>query len=99
MRQSFGGVTMRKAIEPQMKIGEISIEDIQIDIRSRDEIPKVLIGLQEIYRDRSLRTKVFEALKDLIPENISPDKGRRGMCLQTILVLGVLRLVCNWDYD
>jgi len=90
---------MRKVIEPQMKIGEIAIPDIQIDLQSRDEIPKILIGLWELYRDRSLRNKVFEALKDLIHEKINPNKGRRGMNLQTILVLGVLRLVCNWDYD
>jgi len=82
-----------------MEIGEISIADIQISLRSRDEIPKVLIGLQELYCDRSLRKKVFEALKDLVPEKVNSDKGRRGMNLWTILVLGVLRLVCNWDYD
>jgi hypothetical protein len=99
MRQRFGDVTMRKVIEPQMKIGEIAIADIQINLQSRDEIPKVLIGLQELYCDRSLRKKVFEALKDLVPKGINPDKGRRGMNLWTILVLGVLRLVCNWDYD
>ncbi len=90
---------MRKFIEPQMEIGEIAISDIRIDLKSRDEIPKVLIGLQELYCDRSLRNKVFEALKDLIPEHVCLNKGRRGMCLWTILVLGVLRLVCNWDYD
>ncbi len=99
MRQRFGGEKMRKVIEPQMKIGEISIADIQIDLRSRDEIPKVLIGLQELYCDRSLRKKVFEALKDLVPEKVCPNKGRKGMCLWTIMVLGVLRLICNWDYD
>jgi hypothetical protein len=69
------------------------------DLQSRDEIPKVLIGLQELYCHRSLRKKVFEALKDLIPDNVNQNKGRRGMNLWTILVLGVLRLVCNWDYD
>ncbi len=90
---------MRKVIEPQMGIGEIAIADIQIDLQSRDEIPKVLIGLQELYCDRSLRKKVFEAFKDLVPEKVNPNKGRRGMCLWTILILGVLRLVCNWDYD
>ncbi len=99
MRQRFRVKTMREIIVPQMKIGEIAIADIQIDLQSRDEIPKVLIGLQELYCDRSLRNKVFEALKDQVPEEINPDKGRRGMNLWTILVLGVLRLVCNWDYD
>jgi len=86
-------------IEPQMLVGETAIEDVEIDLRSRDEIPKVLIGLQEIYRDRSVRAKVFEALEDLVPDNVCPDKGRRGMNLWTILVLGVIRLVCRWDYD
>ncbi len=90
---------MRKVIEPQMTIGEISIADIEFDLRSRDEIPKVLIGLQEIYCNRPLREKVFEALKDLVPEKVNPNKGRRGMYLWTILVLGVIRLVCNWDFD
>jgi len=90
---------MRKMIEPQMQIGEAAIEDVEIDLRSRDEIPKVLIGLQEIYRDSSVRAKVFEALADLVPDNVNPDKGRRGMNLWTILVLGVIRLVCKWDYD
>ncbi len=90
---------MRKMIEPQMQIGEAAIEDVEIDLRSRDEIPKVLIGLQEIYRDRSVRAKVFEALEDQVPDNVNPDKGRRGMNLWTILVLGVIRLVCKWDYD
>ena len=82
-----------------MKIGEIAIADIQIDLKSRDEIPKVLIGLQELYCDRTLRKKVFEALKDQVPEKVCPDKGRRGMNLWTVLVLGVLRLVCCQDYD
>ncbi len=39
---------MRKVMEPQMTIGEVSIPDIEFDLRSRDEIPKVLIGLQEL---------------------------------------------------
>ncbi len=99
MRQRFGGVKMRKVIEPQMKIGEVPIADIHIDLRSRDEIPKVLIGIQELYCDRSLRKKVFEVLKDLVPDEVNPNKGRRGMNLWTILVLGVMRLICRWDFD
>ena len=35
----------------------------------------------------------------MVPDDVSLDKGRRGMNLWTILVLGVIRLVCNWDYD
>ncbi len=90
---------MRKVMEPQMTIGEVSIPDIEFDLRSRDEIPKVLIGLQELYCDRTLRKELFEALKELTPKKVNTKKGRRGMNLWTILVLGILRLVCNWDFD
>ena len=90
---------MRKVIDTQMKFGEIDISKIEFDPRSRDEIPKLLIGLQEIYCIRKVRDKVFSVLWDLIPEGIDQDNGRRGMDLWKILVLGTLRLSCNWDYD
>jgi hypothetical protein len=40
---------MRKAINLQLKIGETDISKIRSDLRSRDEIPKLLMGLQYIY--------------------------------------------------
>ena len=43
---------MRKPIEKQLKIGQVDICNIQIDLRSRDEIPQLLLGLQAIYKDR-----------------------------------------------
>jgi len=90
---------MRKVIDIQMKFGEVDISKIQFDPRSRDEIPKLLMGLQEIYCNRKVRDRVFTALQDLIPEGIDQNNGRRGMDLWKILVLGTLRLCCNWDYD
>ena len=39
---------MREVIQNQMKFGEVAISDIEFDIRSRDEIQKLLIGLQAI---------------------------------------------------
>ena len=44
----FEGKSMRQIMNSQMKIGEIAIPDIELDLRSRDEIPKILIGLQSI---------------------------------------------------
>jgi hypothetical protein len=57
------------------------------------------MGLQEIYCNRKVRDAVFTALRDLIPEGVDANNGRRGMDLWKILVLGTLRLSCNWDYD
>jgi len=90
---------MRKVIEQQMKIGEVAISAIELDLRSRDEIPKILIGLQHIYCTPEIRAEVFTILKDIVPKGINSNNGRPGMDLWKILVLGNIRLGCNWDYD
>lgn len=96
---SIHGENMRKVIDMQMKFGEVDIAEIKFDPRSRDEIPKLLMGLQEIYCNRNVRNQVFSVLRDLVPEGVNPNNGRTGMDLWKILVLGTLRLSCNWDYD
>jgi IS5 family transposase len=93
------GKNMRKIIDMQMKIGETAIASIKFDPKSRDEIPKLLRGLQAIYCNREVRDRVFDALNNLIPSHIDIKNGRPGMELWKIFVLGALRLTCNWDYD
>lgn len=90
---------MRKVIENQLKIGQVDISNIEIDINCRDEIPQLLMGLKAIYLNRNLRNEVFKILKGIVPENVDAGNGRPGMDLWKILVLGTLRLNCNWDYD
>ncbi len=82
-----------------MKIGEVDISQIKFDLRCRDEIPKLLMGLQYLYCERKLREEMFSILEKLIPKDIDPNLGRKGMELWKILVLGTIRLNCNWDYD
>ena len=90
---------MRKVIENQLKIGQVDISSIEIDLNCRDEIPQLLLGLQAIYTDRNLQDAVFGILKNIVPSNVDMGNGRPGMDLWKILVLGTLRLNCNWDYD
>jgi len=90
---------MRKIIEQQMQLGAVDISQIRFDLRSRDEIPKLLQGLQYIYCTPELREEVFKILEGMIPAGTDPSNGRRGMDLWKVLVLGTLRLNCNWDYD
>jgi len=87
---------MRKIIEEQMKLGEVDIRKITFDPRSRDEIPQLLRGLQHLYCDTALRDAIFELLARHLKKT---GNGRPGMELWKILVLGVVRLNCNWDYD
>jgi len=89
---------MRKVIDLQMEFWKKDIADIEFDLQSRDEIPKLLIGLQHIYTTRKIREEVFKILSRIVPRK-SREAGRPGMDLWKILVLGTLRLNCNCDYD
>ena len=89
---------MRKVIDLQMQFWKKDIANLEFDLESRDEIPKLLMGLQYIYRTALLRQEVFKVLKRIVPKK-SHESGRPGMDLWKILVLGTLRLNCNWDFD
>lgn len=66
---------MRTVIEQQMKIGESDISEIQFDLQSRDEILKLLIGLQTIFTTPELRDPVFDLLENLTPPCVNPEVG------------------------
>ena len=89
-----------RVVQPlQPQLGDYSIADIQFDLRSRDDIPQILRGLQYIYVNTELRNAMFKLLETHIQPNIDQNNGRPGMDLWKILVMGVLRLDLNWDYD
>jgi hypothetical protein len=98
---------MRKVIVPQMKLGELAIAEIKLDPKSRDDIPQILRGLQHLYITPELRGPIFAILEEVLPERqiegktvkADPNNGRPGMTQWQILVLGVLRLGLNTDYD
>ena len=90
---------MRRSQQVQMKLGETAVSRISLDTTSRDEIPKLLMGLKHIYCTPELRTQVFAILEDIVPLKTSKNNGRLGMDLWNILVLGTVRLNCDWDYD
>jgi hypothetical protein len=91
--------TMRAVQNAQMQIGEVDISRIKFDPRSRDDIPKILKGLQHLYVNLELREKIFELLEREIAPKVDRHNGRPGMALWKILVCGVLRLDLNADYD
>ena len=90
---------MRQIIDLQDRLFGNSIQDINFDPQSRDEIPQLLRGLQYIFVTPPIRTKVEAILRKVIPEETSLNSGRPGMSIWQILVLGTLRLNCNWDWD
>ena len=82
---------MRQIQPRQLQLGETLIESIRFDLRSRDDIPQILRGLQHIYSDPVSREVVFAHLKKLIPEDVDANNGRPGMYLWNVFVLASLR--------
>ncbi len=70
---------MRQVQHLQMEIGEVRIEDIELNPKSRDDIPALLAGLQHLYGDRSLRARLFELLEQHIAPGSDRGAGRPGM--------------------
>ena len=90
---------MRQVQPKQLQLGESDIANIQFDPRSRDDVPQLLRGLQYLYIDEAVRAQIFQVLEDLVPAEVDVNNGRPGMHLWKVLVMGVLRLNLNWDYD
>jgi len=91
---------MAREIESsQLEIGQTAIAQIQFDPKSRDDIPKILRGLQYIYITDTIREPIFKLLEEQVLPDVDKKNGRPGMSLWKILVMGVLRLDLNCDYD
>lgn len=90
---------MRKTQEEQMTFGNVDISQIKTDPKSRDEIDKTVKGLQYLYINKEIRKEIFKILEENILPKVSKKTGRPGMELWKILVLGVIRQSCSWDYD
>ena len=89
---------MRQRFEQQMSLRTLSISDVKFPLKSRDELPPVLMALQHIFVTSELNKKVFELLEKKIAGG-KKKTGRKGMDLWHMLVLAVVRhaLGTNWD--
>ena len=82
---------MRAIRNPQMELGEIRIEEIELDMKSRDDIPALLLGLQHLYSDETFRVRLFALMDEYMLPGIDRTVGRPGMEMWRILVMGVAR--------
>ena len=90
---------MRQVRNPQMELGEVRIEDIELDLRSRDDIPALLLGLQHLYADGHFRSRLFALLEEHILPGTDRTVGRPGMEMWRILVMGVVKQGLGCDFD
>ncbi len=89
---------MRQRFEQQMNLRTVAIAGVKFSLKSRDELPPVLMALQYIFVTPELNEKVFALLEKKICSG-KKKTGRKGMDLWHILVLAVVRQACstNWD--
>ncbi len=88
---------MRKLTK--LPIEEMALSEITLDVKSRDDIPPLLLALQYIFMTPEIREEVFAVLARILPRTIDITQGRPGLDLWRIFVMGVLRVNLNWDYD
>jgi len=89
---------MRKRFEIQLALGITPIEKVVLPLKSRDELPPMLAGLQWIFQTPEINSQVFEVLETKLLAG-KKATGRPGLDLWQILVLGVVRLGLDCDYD
>ena len=106
---------MRVAENKDPFLGQVAIDDVELNPKSRDDIPAVLQGVQYIHRDPDLLEEILNLLSSHLfkdrssdgsggetaegEKKINPHVGRPGMSLWCILVLAILKQGLNCDYD
>ena len=90
---------MRLFKNSQMKIGEVDIENIKLDKTSRDDVPRLLMGLQSVYLNKVLLKKISDIMMEEILPEVNKKDGRQGMDFWQIFVLHILKRGANIDYE
>lgn len=90
---------MRKAFKKQMRLDCRSVLEVKLNLKCRDEIVPVLLALQHIYGQPSLRDEILDLIAGDVNGESRDDRGREGVDYWQILVLASMRLGCNLNYD
>ena len=90
---------MRKAYSSQLRLDCQSIEQLRLNLNCRDEIVPLLEGLRHVFGQSELRNKLIQLVAGDVNEASRDDVGREGLDYWQIVVLAIVRLGCNLNYD
>ncbi len=90
---------MRRVHDTQRSPGAPDIRRIRLDVKSRDDIPAIPIGLQDPCGDEGTRKRLSGLPDRLVPPGRSRRVGGPGMEPLTILVLGVVKQGPGCGFD
>ena len=88
-----------RRFEHDLRLDETPIGELRIGVKSWDNIPALLLGVQHLY------VSCREELEALLCHHVTADRGpededgRLGMTLWRVLVMAVLNQGLNGDYD
>jgi len=90
---------MRKTYETQGRLDCQSIEQLRLNLNCRDEIVPILQALKHVFGQSSLREQLCLLVAGDVNKATRDDTGREGFDYWQILVLAIVRLGCNLNYD
>ncbi len=59
---------MRKRFQQQLRIGQVPIHDLEINLKNRDSYVHLIRGLKELFTTPEYSAKIFSILEDEIFE-------------------------------
>ena len=89
---------MRLRFIQQLKLGITPISEVILNIRSRHGLVPVLRALQYVFNTKELNEEIFQILEKDVFSKVKKT-GRYGMSMWEILVLGIVRLSQDMDFD
>ena len=91
---------MRRRFDVQLALGQTPIERVRIPLKSRDELPPILAGLQWIFQTPELNEQVFALLESKVIAGKKPLALRRGLDTRSESVAVPLRKkYCGFAHD
>lgn len=100
-RREIHQIIMRNRFVQQQRLGMVPIAEVSFPLRSRHELVPILAGLQRVFVSPALNEAAFVLMEACIYREGTGNQrlGRPGMDLWEILVLGVVRLGTDSDWD
>ena len=90
---------MRSDYSAQYRLDCVPIEQLRLNLNCRDEIIPILEGLKHVFCQADLRKQLIQLVASDVNARTRDDVGREGLDYWQIVVLAVVRLGCNIDYD
>ena len=70
---------MRYVVNPQLRFGQVPVEDIVLNLDSRSDIEPILLAVQLLHSNPAFMAAASELLDSEIQPHVDKGQGRPGM--------------------